>query len=297
MILDSDTDTVYLSKLILEHRYGFDIVLQLEENGVNVEFIPATRDIWARDYMPVQIDEQKFIGYEYCPNYLYPNYASTITNQARVCDEMEIDTMPTGLIIDGGNVVKTSKGIIMVDKVFLENNHFSRIGLINRLESAFQSEIIFLPWDRSEYYGHADGIAREISDGKVLITNYHCFSKKYADQFEKILCRHFDVEILDFNVKKPHSANWCYINFLRVGNKIFLPQLTPMRRLTYDCADYGNKPEYIMSGKVIEEDAQAVEQFRKLFTDCEIIPISCPRIVSQGGALNCISWNIKNPAL
>lgn len=25
----------------------------------------------------------------------------------------------------------------------------------------------------------------------------------------------------------------------------------------------------------------------------EIIPVSCPQIVKKGGALNCISWNIK----
>ncbi|MGM9864967.1 MAG: agmatine deiminase family protein [Muribaculaceae bacterium] len=294
MILDSDTNIVYFSKRLLEYTHGIDIVKQLDEHGVFVDFIPSTRDVWARDYMPVQLADNKYIGYEYCPNYLYPNYTSLITNQARVCDEMDIETVPTGLIIDGGNVVKTSKGIIMIDKVFCENNHFSKIELINRLENAFCSEIIFLPWDRSEYYGHADGVVREISAGKVLMTNYHQFSKKYAEQFEKILSSHFDVEVLDYEVEKPHKNNWCYINFLRVGNKIFLPQLTPMRRLVEEESNIvNNKTEYAPTGKIVEEDALAVEQFKRLFTDCEIIPVSCPKIVDKGGALNCISWNVK----
>lgn len=294
MILDSDTNLVYLSKLILEHPNGIDIVKQLEDNGVSVDFIPSTKDIWARDYMPVQTKDDKFIGYEYCPNYLYPNYASLITNQTRVCDEMEIDTMPTGLIIDGGNVVKTSKGIIMIDKVFHENNRFSRIGLINRLENAFCSEIIFLPWDRSEYYGHADGVVREVSAGKVLMTNYHRFSKKYADQFERILSNHFVVEVLDYEVENPHKNNWCYINYLRIGDKIFLPQLTPMRCVVEeDCIVGNRKAEYVPNGRTVKEDAMAVEQFKRLFTNCEIIPVSCPKIVDNGGALNCITWNVK----
>lgn len=52
-----------------------------------------------------------------------------------------------------------------------------------------------------------------------------------------------------------------------------------------------------VTGKVIEEDAQALEQFRRLIPDKEIIPISCPQIVKRGGALNCISWNIKKEIL
>ena len=295
MILDSDTNLVYLSKRILKYPHGIDIVKQLDEHGVFVDFITSTRDVWARDYMPIQITDNKFIGYEYCPDYLYPNYTSLITKQVRVCDEMEIDTVPTGLIIDGGNIVKTSKGIIMIDKVFRENNHYSKIELINRLENTFCSEIIFLPWDRSEYYGHADGVVREISTGKVLMTNYHRFSKKYARQFEKILSSHFDVEVLDYDLEKPHRNNWCYINFLRVGDKIFLPQLTPMRRVVNEeCNIANSKTEYVPIGRIVEEDALAVEQFKRLFSDCEIIPVSCPKIVDKGGALNCISWNVKN---
>lgn len=294
MILDSDTNIVYFSKQLLEYTHGIDIVKQLDEHGVFVDFIPSTKDIWARDYMPVQIADNKYLGYEYCPNYLYPHYTSLITNQARVCDEMEIDTIPTGIIIDGGNIVKTSKGIIMIDKVFRENNHFAKIELINRLENAFCSEIIFLPWDRSEYYGHADGVVREISAGKVLMTNYQRFSKKYAGLFEKILSSHFDVEALDYDVKKPHKNNWCYINFLRVGDKIFLPQLTPIRRVAEEeCDTINSKSEYVPMGEIVEEDALAVEQFKRLFTDCEIIPVSCPKIVDEGGALSCISWNVK----
>lgn len=301
MILDSDTNVIYFSELVLNILGGLGIVTRIRENNISVKFIPATVDIWARDYMPIQIDNQKFIGYEYCPDYLYPNFSSRITNQARVCDKMGFDTFASGLIIDGGNVVKTSKGIIMVDKVFNENSHLSRIELINQLETAFQSEIIFLPWNRSEYYGHADGIVREIFDGTVLLTNYHRYSKKYALQFEQILSRYFDVKILDFNVEKQHKHNWCYINFLRIGNTIFLPQLTPMRpSINRECTGddvTADKTEYIPSEKIVEEDAQAVEQFRYYMPDCQIIPISCPQIVKEGGALNCISWNIKAPKL
>lgn len=53
----------------------------------------------------------------------------------------------------------------------------------------------------------------------------------------------------------------------------------------------------MVTGKVIEEDAKALEQFRRLIPDKEIRPVSCPQIVKRGGALNCISWNIKKEYL
>ena len=185
----------------------------------------------------------------------------------------------------------------MVDKVFKENMHLRKDILINRLEKFFDNEIIFLPWDKAEKYGHADGIVREISNGKVLMTNYHQYDRKYADMFMKILVQHFDVEVLEYNVAKPCKYNWCYINFLRIGNKVFLPQLTWEDYSGPKCAACPPEGIKCMGNKKwfhsdIEEDEQASEQFKRIFPNCEIIPVSCPQIVEEGGALNCISWNI-----
>lgn len=186
----------------------------------------------------------------------------------------------------------------MVDKVFEENSHIPKKTLISRLEKCLECDIIFLPWDKAEKYGHADGIVREISNGRVLMTNYHQYDRTYADKFMKILSRHFDVEVLDYNVKSPCKYNWCYINFLRIGNKVFIPQLT--------WEDYSGSKNAACPPKMgcrkdkknwfysnIDEDNLALIQFQKLMPECEIIPVSCPQIVEDGGALNCISWNIR----
>jgi len=271
--------------------------------GVYCSLLKDTKDIWARDYMPIQLDSDRFAGYEYAPNYLYHDkrYISTITNQVRVCQELEIVPEPSGLIIDGGNVIKTSKGAIMTEKVFVENPQYSRTDLIDRLEKMLETEVIFIPWDRAEIYGHADGVVREIAPGKLLMTNYHRFSRRLADLFLKVLSHRFDIEILDYKVEKPHPDNWCYINFLQLGNKIFIPQLTayheaPKALDTTKSIIIDGIAQTVI-GKVIEEDTQALEQFRCLMPDKKIIPVSCPQIVKRGGALNCISWNIKKEYL
>lgn len=300
-ILDADTNVCYFSRELLTISAGLNIVTRIAKSGVDIEFLDGTRDIWCRDFMPVQITENTYIGYEYTPDYLDTSCnAKYQTNPARINRALGLDVKPTGIILDGGNLVKTSKGIIMVDKIFEENCHISEKTLISRLEKHLDSEIILLPWDKEEKYGHADGIVREISDGRVLLTNYHQYDSTYADKFMKILSSHFDVEVLDYDVKNPCKYNWCYINFLRISNKVFIPQLTwedytAPHHAACPPEVNGNsskgKREWFCS--LIEEDQQALSQFRKLMPECEIVPVSCPQIVENGGALNCISWNIK----
>jgi len=249
--------------------------------------------------MPIQIAENAFVGYEYVPDYLNnPIGAASQTNPARIIRGLRLDVTQSGIILDGGNVVKTSRGIIMVDKVFKENNHIPKAQLVYRLETLFNDEIIFLPWDKAEKFGHTDGIVREIDKGRVLMTNYHQYDKNFADKFMNILSNYFDVEVLDYNVYKPCKYNWCYINYLRVGNKLFLPQLS---HVDYSgpkeaaCPPVGSNNKGIRKWYYshIKEDDLALEQFQNLFMDCEIIQVSCPQIIERGGALNCISWNIK----
>lgn len=298
-IIDALTNTCYFSWQLLESPGGANIIHRIMDK-TDVRLLQGTRDIWCRDYMPIQIYENRFIGYEYTPDYLDKHaFAAYQTNPARVLDRLEIDAIQSGLIIDGGNVIKTNKAIIMVDKVFWENSHLKKGMVIDRLEKYFDSEIIFLPWDKAEKYGHADGIVRYMDNSTVLLTNYYQYDKEYALKYEKILSKHFEIETLVFDVQKPCKYNWCYINFLRVGTKIFLPQLTwedytgPYQAA---CPPEGvkshSKPKWYHNR--IEEDDLALEQFRRLFPKCEIIQVSCPQIVEKGGALNCISWNVRH---
>lgn len=298
-VFDAHTNTCYFSSILPESSGGLNVIKRIIDSGVDVRLLYGTYDIWCRDYMPIQLYENKFIGYEYAPDYLdYPGGARYQTNPARVLDKLDIDVIQSGIILDGGNVIKTNKGIIMVDKVFKENSHLRKEILIKRLETYFDNEIIFLPWDKDEEYGHADGIVRYIDNGRVLMTNYHQYSKSFANKFMKILSQYFEIEVLDYNVEKPCKHNWCYINFLRICDKIFIPQLRWEDYSDPCCAAplpegvrVKSRPKWYHSH--IKEDEQALDQFQRIFPKCNIIPVSCPQIVEKGGALNCISWNVR----
>lgn len=87
MLLDSDTNVCYVSKLLTEQTRGMELIEEILQAGISVELLDDTRHIWARDYMPIQISDDKFIGFEFAPDYLYyDDYIRTITSQARVCD-------------------------------------------------------------------------------------------------------------------------------------------------------------------------------------------------------------------
>lgn len=74
MLRDQDTNTVYLSDLLRTSEEFEDtcqaIVKVLDKHNVDYRFLPSTRDIWVRDYMPVQVSVNKFLEFRYDPDYL-----------------------------------------------------------------------------------------------------------------------------------------------------------------------------------------------------------------------------------
>lgn len=272
-ITDSDTDKVYISSWLKDECpdfYGRFISL-LQDNGIVFQVMQSTNDIWARDYMPIQIYDDHFVQYCYNPDYLQKSEEDkeSITDVDSVCNELGIQTYKTDLVIDGGNVVKAGKYIIMTEKVYVENSHLKPAEVRAQLRSIFHRDVIMLPWDIKEPYGHADGIIKAIDANTVLLTNYDDFDFHYAKRFEEILSKYFTVKKLSYHVEHPNKNNWAYINFLRIGDTIFIP------------------------GLGAEEDEQALQQIKSYYPECKVLQIEASEVVEKGGALNCITWNIK----
>lgn len=267
LITDRDTDIVYFSEWIKDFRCFSLISETLEKYQINYNLLPFTRDYWVKDYMPIQISDSIFIQYCYNPDYLQTK-KSYITNPTSSCKYLDMETTKTNIVIDGGNVIKCNDSVIMTDKVFNENLSYSKSELIKQLESLLQAELILIPWDKNEPYGHADGMVRFIEDKKVLLNNYINFDKPLRKKLIEALNPHFEIVELYYNVPKCSELSWAYINFLQVGNFILLPAMR------------------------IDEDESALQLFKDIFK-MNIEQIDVSEIVQRGGALNCVSWNIK----
>ena len=275
MLPDSLTNTVFLSEWLPEvcPTLYQSLTKVLKDNAVRYRILANTNDIWCRDYMPIQTDEKRFVSYKYYPNYLVDKhqeqYITNVRDVGNVDFLRQAEVVPLDLVLDGGNVVKCGNKIVMTEKVFVENKERSRNEIQRLLDEAFQCEIVFLPWDKREKYGHSDGIIHHVGDNRVLMTNYGDFDKSFAQDFLRILEKHFDVKTLKYKVDKTDKNSWAYINFLQVGSLVLVPQLG------------------------IPEDEQALEQICKVLPNCKVVGIPALEAVRKGGALNCISWNIK----
>ena len=165
MIADKDTNTVYFSELIkTDSRFletSNQIISILENFGAKFKFLPDTKDIWARDYMPIQINDNKYIEYRFDPDYLQGStkgYRDLKTYPDIVCDTIKLQTKKSDLILDGGNFVKSNDCIILADKIVKENRIlYTKTELIKKLQETFEvDKIVLIPWDKSEEYGHSD---------------------------------------------------------------------------------------------------------------------------------------------
>lgn len=280
MITDNLTTRVYFSSILPEKCPVLNAHIEetLQERGVPYAYLSGTKDIWCRDFMPIQIEEDRFVFYKYIPDYLQDktglrlqtNPMEVFQTESNLLQPIQQNSLSLDLVLDGGNVVKCGDKIVMTDKVFVENKDKSNVEVQRMLEEAFRCEVVFIPWDsQGEPYGHSDGIIHYLGDKRVLMTNYADFDKTFANDYLRILEKHFDVITLKYNVKRKHERSWSYINFLQVGHFVLVPQLG------------------------IPEDEQALEQVSAVMPACEVVGIPALEAVRRGGALNCISWNIK----
>ena len=74
MIENKNTNIVYLSDLLkTNNRFKktcSHLIQILDRHKINYDFLKSTSDIWCRDYMPIQIEKDKFIQFRYEPSYL-----------------------------------------------------------------------------------------------------------------------------------------------------------------------------------------------------------------------------------
>lgn len=272
MICDYQTNKVYLAEGIKGYpKVAENLLYALYKEGIETEYLPHSKSkkhVWARDYMPIQLEEGRFLKYVYRPDYL-KNDKDYIPNYAGMIRKLGLNCKPTSLVIDGGNVVKWDDAVIMTDKVLIENPGYDEYGLRFRLEELFETDVVFIPWDRYEMFGHADGMVRFIDRRTVLLNNYSDFDRSLRKRIIRALDGHFEVKELQYDTPRCSKYSWAYLNFLQVAGRIFVP------------------------GLGIAEDRSAVQQIQRFYPEHKVMLVpDCLELVRDGGALNCVTWTI-----
>jgi agmatine deiminase len=274
-ITNKKQEVVFLSGLLPDRHpeFYYRFAELLTKNGIKHELLLDTRDIWCRDYMPLQVDKNTFIRFVYNPNYLrsYKKGRNTITDSREPSSLIGITYYDSDILLDGGNVVMSDKKVIITDKVFDENPQYGKFELLEKLEKILHREVIIITQHPQDFTGHADGMVRFLDDNTIFVNDY--FSNEKENKFFKkwmmialetrgLKC--IPVPYNPYNNIGYMSAAGIYINYLLVNGICFLPQ-------------FG-----------ISDDGPARSFFEKYY---KVVPVECLEIAKKGGALNCITWN------
>lgn len=274
------TETIFISKWLDKtkkyHKVYESLCQAFKDCEVSFRHLPYSEDIWCRDFMPVHIGGGKYVGYIYNPDYLQDEKPPYITEQPAACKGLDIDFATTlKITLDGGNYVRCGDKVVMTDKIFKENPEKSREELHLQLEEAFQAEVILLPWDTEERYGHADGMVAWLGGNRILLNNYSQLEKgeekPFTKRLHKILGAHFDVTELRYDCEL-HKDSWCYLNYLETEKAIIMPALSENTDLDNDIA--------------------ALELFQKIVPDKKVVQVYAEPLVKDGGALHCVTWEL-----
>ena len=274
----SGGQTVYLSE-ILKKKYPDTcnkLISILEKHNVEYSFLKATKDIWCRDYMPVQTPSGKLIQFTYDPSYLRGNkeWEDSRSDVKEVCRLNNIEALFSDINLDGGNVLICDGRAIISDRIFSENPNRDKNELVMELSKLLDCEIIIIPAENDDMTGHADGMVRFVNKNTILGNNLEEEYKYWREGMQKVIDK-YNLKYINMpfflpkDSKHPLSAVGIYVNYLEVNNLIVLP----------------------VFGR--DEDKQAIDIIQKTFPNKVIETIDYNDVALEGGLLNCTTWVIK----
>jgi len=275
VINDCQTNTVYVSSL-LKTRKQFAPVFKrltetLDELRVPWNVLEGTNDIWARDYMPVQVSKTHFVQFDYHPSYLMNSayWRKTITDGAAVVRRLGIEPELSNIKLDGGNLVHFDGKVIITDRVVRENPQYEKKALLKELKRLLEvDEIILIREEPGDEFGHADGMAWfSLRNDLVFINEYPPGMRNIEKQVTEDIEKH-GIKVLRFFPVNQHMVGaGVPINFLQVGKWALYPV-------------FG-----------LKTDDATRRTFKTLFGPFGR-PIRANELAREGGLLHCATWNI-----
>ena len=270
--------TVYMSELLMTKYPNAcnRLIGILEKHSVKYAFLKGTKDIWCRDYMPVQTESGKFIQFRYNPSYLKgnKNWEESRSDVEEVCRMNNIHAQSSDINLDGGNVLICEGRAILSDRIFSENPKKTKQELIDELGKLLECEIIIIKALNSkdeDFTGHADGMVRFVNKNTIL-GNRLADDYKYIQDDRRQILEKYNMKYIDmpfFTTDNRDSAIGIYVNYLEVNNLIVVPV-------------FGRN-----------EDKQAVDIIQKAFPNKVIETINYDEVALEGGLLNCTTWVVR----
>ncbi len=142
-------NTVYISSLLKKKfpTAAKELISVLDKHNIIVKELTNTKDIWCRDYMPIQNRLGELVQFKYNPSYLKgkKEWEESRSDVHIVCETNGIKPIYSDINIDGGNIVLYNDKAILTDRIFIENPNYDKDKLIAELECLLKAKIIVIP--------------------------------------------------------------------------------------------------------------------------------------------------------
>ena len=236
-----------------------------------VGVLPNTRDIWARDYMPVPVGCGRRIQFRYFPDYLRAkHWQRTISDGRAIAKKLGFCHEVSPLVVDGGNVVRGFGRVIMTGKVLRENPAIPPRQLIQQLAHLLEvARIDLIPAHPLDFTGHADGMVHVLDERTVLVNDYarepH-FAARVHSSLRRAGLQIVPLPYNPYQNRSNESAVGIYINLLRIGRNVLVPSYQ------------------------LPEDERVLRTLEGVFPACGIVPIDGRALAREGGVFHCVTW-------
>jgi len=278
MIADWETTGVFLADMLKVRHSGLFAQLHttLTSHGVEVRLLNDVRDIWARDFCPIQVGPGKLVQFRYEPDYLneHPELRTgrEVAQQFGELGEM----LHSDINLDGGNVVASRNKAIITDKTYRANPDWDRRKLRDELQRLLQvQQLIVIPREPYDLIGHADAMVRFIDEDTLLVNDYAEVDPSFGDRLVDTLRRQgLTIELVPYFHERRSTAGipsavGCFSNFVRTEYVVIVPA-------------YGSTYDQI-----------ALNRLRTLFSNVPVVSLDCTNLAREGGVLNCISAGFR----
>ena len=248
----------------------------LEGNGVRPRLVEGTKDVWVRDFLPVQADHDRFVKFRFAPAYLR-GFEHLLTGE-EICQRIPFLGRPqfAAIRLDGGNLVASRSLAVLTERVYRDNPGWRRADFRKALcELLAVKECLFIPVEPGDLFGHADGMLRFLDERTVVVNDYARVHPGYGRRLNSVLTRAgLRLETLPY-FPEPTAEGGVpscvgnFVNYLRVGNLVLIPS-------------YGRP-----------EDEPARQRLQGMVPTCTVVPVECAGLARRGGGLHCASWSVR----
>src|SRR5262245_43506039 len=124
MMPDWRSNRVYLSSLLsrLQPRLWKGLTEQFARYRIDYRLEPDAPQIWVRDFLPVQVEENAFVAFRYQPDYLRGGYEDLLPPESVSRFVAELGELRSSAIrLDGGNVIGSTTRAVLTEKVYQAN--------------------------------------------------------------------------------------------------------------------------------------------------------------------------------